>query len=111
MNSSILQLGLANPGAHPTNLPLRVLCKELIKLQEQMRAKKAIIFCIKKSGISARHSVLTDFEKRIMRIIHFSQKSEKLRALSRNKQECEVFRFAAPKLCEEAVRDVWTILK
>jgi len=102
MNSSIISIGLANPGS-----PIEQSCiANFMRAAHQLEDNEArkLNFIYKKSGISSRHSVLTDFEKKAYSDYSFFPKSENLEPFPGTKARMEVFRAEAPKLCEEAAR-------
>jgi predicted naringenin-chalcone synthase len=103
MNSSIISIGLANPGSPIEQSSIANFMQAAHQLEDNEARK--LNFLYKKSGISSRHSVLTDFEKKTHEEYSFFPKSENLEPFPGTKARMEVFRFAAPKLCEEAVRD------
>ncbi len=103
MNSSIVSIGLANPG-----LPIdQSSIASFMQSAHQLHGDEArrLNFLYKKSGISSRHSVLTDFEKKEFEDYSFFPKSENLEPFPGTKARMEVFRNTAPKLCEEASRE------
>ena len=102
MNSSIISIGLANPGSPIEQSSIANFMQAAHQLEDNEARK--LNFLYKKSGISSRHSVLTDFEKKAYSDYSFFPKSENLEPFPGTKARMEVFRAEAPKLCEEAAR-------
>jgi predicted naringenin-chalcone synthase len=103
MNSSIISIGLANPGSPIEQSSIANFMQVAHQLEDNEARK--LNFLYKKSGISSRHSVLTDFEKKAYLDYSFFPKSENLEPFPGTKARMEVFRAEAPKLCEEAARE------
>jgi predicted naringenin-chalcone synthase len=102
MNSSIISIGLANPGSPIEQSSIANFMQAAHQLEDNEARK--LNFLYKKSGISSRHSVLTDFEKETHEEYSFFPKSENLEPFPGTKARMEVFRAEAPKLCDEAAR-------
>jgi predicted naringenin-chalcone synthase len=103
MNSSIISIGLANPGNPIDQSSIANFMQGAHQLKDNEARK--LNFLYKKSGISSRYSVLTDFEKKAYAEYTFFPKSENLEPFPGTKARMEVFRLSAPKLCEEATLD------
>ncbi len=103
MNSSIVGIGVANPGDPIDQATIANFMKSAHRLDEQEARK--LNFLYKKSGINTRHSVLKDFEKTDYQDYTFFPKSENLEPFPGTKARMEIFKSHAAALCEEAVRD------
>jgi predicted naringenin-chalcone synthase len=103
MNSSIVSIGLANPGSPIDQSTIADFMQVAHQLDENEARK--LNFLYKKSGITSRHSVLDDFEKRSFLDYSFFPKSEKLEPFPGTKARMELFQQHAGTLCEAAVRD------
>jgi predicted naringenin-chalcone synthase len=103
MNSSIVSIGLANPGSPIGQLTIAGFMQTAHQLDEYEARK--LKFLYKKSGINSRFSVLTDFEKRDFNDYSFFPKSKNLEPFPSTKARMEVFQQHAGSLCELAVKD------
>ncbi|TXE14831.1 type III polyketide synthase [Algoriphagus aquimarinus] len=101
MNTSIVSIGLANPGKPIDQSAIASFMQRAHQLDD-LEARK-LNFLYRKSGISSRYSVLTDFEKTDSQDFTFFPKSEDFEPFPGTKARMEVFRQTAPGLCEEAV--------
>ncbi len=101
MNTSIVSIGLANPGKPIDQSAIARFMQRAHQLDD-LEARK-LSFLYRKSGISSRYSVLTDFEKTDSQDFTFFPKSEDFEPFPGTKARMEVFRQTAPGLCEEAV--------
>ncbi len=100
MNSSIVSIGLANPGLPIKQASIASFMKFAHQLDE-VEARK-LRFLYRKSGIETRHSVLLDFEKENPSDFTFFPANQELKPFPRTKSRMEVFTKSAPKLAFEA---------
>ena len=101
MNIGIVSIGSANPGMPIDQSVIAGFMQRAHQLDE-VEARK-LGFLYRKSGISTRYSVLSDFEKASCQDYTFFPKSENFEPFPGTKARMEVFRKTAPLLCEEAV--------
>ncbi len=106
MNSSIVSIGLANPGLPIDQSAIAGFMKKAHNLDSDDERKLAYLY--RKSGISTRHSVLDDFEKANSGDFSFFPKTDKLEPFPGTKARMEIFRKEAPDLCERAILDCFS---
>lgn len=100
MNSSIVSIGLANPGYPIKQASIAGFMKFAHQLDD-VEARK-LRFLYKKSGIETRHSVLMDFEKEDPTEFTFFPNNQELYPFPRTKSRMGVFNKTAPDLAFEA---------
>jgi len=100
MNSSIVSIGLANPGLPIKQASIASFMKFAHQLDD-LEARKLGYF-YRKSGIETRHSVLLDFEKENPDEFTFFPNNNELAPFPSTKSRMEVFTKAAPQLAFEA---------
>lgn len=103
MNSSLVSIGLSNPGKPIDQSAIAGFMQKAHQLDKQEARK--LNFLYRKSGISRRYSVLDDFEKDDPDDFTFFPKSNDFEPFPGTKARMEVFQNTAPQLCEEAVID------
>ncbi|SFU10709.1 Predicted naringenin-chalcone synthase [Algoriphagus locisalis] len=101
MKTSLVSIGVANPGKPIEQSVIASFMQRAHQLDE-LEARK-LSFLYRKSGISSRYSVLTDFEKADPADYTFFPKTKNFEPFPGTKARMEVFRHTAPQLCEEAV--------
>ncbi|MEP0712705.1 MAG: type III polyketide synthase, partial [Algoriphagus sp.] len=101
MSTAIVSIGLANPGKPIAQSSIASFMQKAHQLDE-LEARK-LSFLYRKSGISSRHSVLSDFEKSDQEDFTFFPKSKDFEPFPSTKARMEVFRKTAPELCRDAV--------
>ena len=101
MSIGIVSIGLANPGEPIAQSSIANFMQKAHQLDE-LEARK-LSFLYRKSGISSRYSVLSDFEKSDSEDFTFFPKSKDFEPFPSTKARMEVFRQTAPELCKEAV--------
>ena len=101
MSIGIVSIGLANPGEPIQQATIAGFMQRAHQLDESEARKLSFLY--RKSGISSRHSVLTDFEKPEPTDYTFFPKTEDLEPFPGTKARMEVFGHTAPALCEQAV--------
>ncbi|PZX49927.1 type III polyketide synthase [Algoriphagus chordae] len=101
MSTSIVSIGLANPGKAIDQSAIASFMHKAHQLDE-LDARK-LGFLYRKSGISTRYSVLDDFEKTDPEDFTFFPKTKDFEPFPGTKARMEVFRQTAPQLCEDAV--------
>lgn len=101
MSIGIVSIGLANPGKPIDQSVIASFMQKAHRLDEVESRKLSFLY--RKSGISSRHSVLSDFEKSNPHDYTFFPKTEDFEPFPGTKARMEVFRQTAPQLCEEAV--------
>ncbi|MEB2779007.1 type III polyketide synthase [Algoriphagus sp. C2-6-M1] len=101
MTIGIVSIGLANPGKPIDQSSIASFMQKAHQLDE-VEARK-LNFLYRKSGISSRYSVLSDFEQSDPNDYTFFPKSKDFEPIPGTKARMEVFRQTAPLLCEEAV--------
>lgn len=100
MNSSIVSIGLSNPGKpFPQSEISRFM--QLAHQLDELESRK-LQFFYRMSGIDYRYSVLDDFEKKDPSQFSFFPKSKDLNPFPGTKARMEVFQKEAPKLSLEA---------
>ncbi len=103
MKSSIVSIGLANPGNPIEQSVISDFMKVAHELDEVEGRKLGFLY--RMSGISTRHSVLNDFSKKDPAEFSFFPKDKNLEPFPGTKARMEIFRKEAPDLCEKAVID------
>ena len=101
MTSSIVSIGLANPGKPIEQSTISMFMQRAHGLNDQDSRKLNYLY--RKSGISSRYSVLDDFEKQNPHDYSFFPTSDDLEPFPGTKARMDVFCKTAPALCEEAV--------
>jgi predicted naringenin-chalcone synthase len=101
MNSSIVSIGLSNPGAPIPQAEIARFMKLAHQLDEYESRKLGFFY--RKSGIDFRHSVLDDFDKLQVEDFSFFPKNEELTPFPGTKARMEVFQQTAPELSALAV--------
>jgi predicted naringenin-chalcone synthase len=100
MNSSIVSIGLSNPGKPvPQSEISRFM--QLAHQLDELESRK-LQFFYRMSGIEFRYSVLDDFEKKDPSEFSFFPKSKDLNPFPGTKARMEVFQKEAPRLSFEA---------
>ena len=102
MNSSIVSIGLANPGAPIPQAEISRFMQMAHQLDAEERRK--LNFLYRKSGIDFRHSVLQDFEKTEVADFTFFPANEALDPFPGTAARMEVFHQTAPGLAVAATR-------
>ncbi|UZD21757.1 type III polyketide synthase [Algoriphagus halophytocola] len=102
MASSIVSIGLANPGAPIAQASIADFMKKAHQLDELESRKLGFLY--RKSGIDTRYSVLDDFEKSGSSEFTFFPKSEDFEPFPGTKARMDVFSKTAADLCETAAR-------
>jgi predicted naringenin-chalcone synthase len=100
MNSSIVSIGVSNPGK-PISQSEISRFMQLAHQLDELESRK-LQFFYRMSGIDFRYSVLDDFEKRDPADFSFFPKSKDLNPYPSTKARMEVFQKEAPKLSLEA---------
>lgn len=103
MTSSIISIGLANPGKPIDQSIIADFMKVAHDLDEEEGRKLGFLY--RMSGIATRHSVLEDFSKQDPSDFLFFPKDNRLEAFPGTKARMKVFCEAAPDLGEEAIRN------
>ena len=103
MNSSIVSIGLSNPGAPIPQAEIARFMQLAHQLDGQERRK--LDFLYRKSGIDFRHSVLEDFQKEDVDDFSFFPKNKELNPFPSTSARMNVFEAEAGGLAEEAVRN------
>ncbi len=103
METSIVSIGLANPGPPIPQNTIAGFMKKAHGLELDEARKLGFLY--KKSGINTRHSVLEDFDKVRNEEYTFFPNSDKLEPFPGTKARMKVFIDTAPQLCENAVRN------
>jgi len=101
MNIGIVSIGLANPGKPIEQSTIANFMQRAHQLDD-LEARK-LSFLYRKSGISTRYSVLSDFEKPDSKDFTFFPNAKDFEPFPGTKARMEVFRQTAPQLCEDAV--------
>ena len=96
MNSSIVSIGLSNPGAPIPQAEIARFMKLAHQLDETESRKLGFFY--RKSGIDFRHSVLDDFDKLQVEDFSFFPKNQELIPFPGTKSRMEVFQQTAPEL-------------
>ncbi len=102
MNSSIVSIGLSNPGAPIPQAKISRFMQMAHQLDGQERRK--LDFLYRKSGIDSRHSVLDDFQKEEVSDFTFFPKNKELHPFPGTAARMQVFEEKGPELAEQAVR-------
>ncbi len=102
MNSSIVSIGLANPGRPISQSEIARFMQLAHQLDEAEGRKLGIFY--RMSGIESRHSVLRDFDKLNVDEFSFFPKSKTLSPFPGTKSRMEVFQATAPNLAAEAAQ-------
>ena len=102
MNSSIVSIGLSNPGAPIPQAEIARFMQLAHQLDGQERRK--LDFLYRKSGIDSRHSVLDDFQKEEVSDFTFFPKNTELNPFPGTAARMQVFEEKGPELAEQAVR-------
>ncbi len=102
MNSSIVSIGLSNPGAPIPQAKISRFMQLAHQLDGQERRK--LDFLYRKSGIDSRHSVLDDFQKEEVSDFTFFPKNKELHPFPGTAARMQVFEEKGPELAEQAVR-------
>jgi predicted naringenin-chalcone synthase len=103
MNSSIVSIGLANPGMPIKQASIASFMKFAHQLDDVESRKLRYLY--RKSGIETRHSVLLDFEKEHPSEFTFFPANNELSPFPRTKSRMEVFTKTAPQLAFEASKN------
>ena len=103
MNSSIVSIGLANPGLPIPQASIASFMKFAHQLDEVESRKLSFLY--RKSGIEMRHSVLMDFEKEHPSEFTFFPTNKELSPFPGTKSRMEVFTKTAPQLAFEASKN------
>jgi predicted naringenin-chalcone synthase len=103
MTSSIVSIGLANPGKPIDQRVIADFMKVAHDLDEEEGRKLGFLY--RMSGISTRHSVLEDFSKPNPADFLFFPKDKQRGVFPGTKARMKVFTESAPDLGEEAIRD------
>lgn len=102
MNSSIVSIGLSNPGSPIPQAEISRFMQLAHQLDAQERRK--LDFLYRKSGIDSRHSVLDDFQKQEVSDFTFFPKNKELNPFPGTAVRMQVFEEKGPELAEQAVR-------
>lgn len=100
MNSSIVSIGLSNPGAPIPQPEIARFMKLAHQLDESESRKLGIFY--RMSGIHSRHSVLEDFDKVGVEDFSFFPKNQELFPFPGTKARMEIFQKTAPDLAASA---------
>lgn len=100
MNSSIVSIGLSNPGSPIPQAEIARFMKLAHQLDESDSRKLGFFY--RKSGIESRYSVLEDFDKLHAEDFTFFPKNEQLFPFPGTKARMEVFQQTAPDLAATA---------
>ncbi|MDR7128757.1 putative naringenin-chalcone synthase [Algoriphagus sp. 4150] len=103
MTNRIISIGLANPGKPIDQSVIAGFMQRAHQLDEGEARKLGFLY--RKSGISSRYSVLSDFEKSDPEEFTFFPKTKNFEPFPGTKARMEVFRQTAPQLCEDAVKN------
>ena len=102
MNSSIVSIGLSNPGSPIPQAEISRFMQVAHQLDVQERRK--LDFLYRKSGIDSRHSVLDDFQTEEVSDFTFFPKNKELHPFPGTAARMQVFEEKGPELAEQAVR-------
>jgi len=102
MNSSIVSIGLSNPGEPIPQAEISRFMQLAHQLDAQERRK--LDFLYRKSGIDSRHSVLDDFQTEEVSDFTFFPKNKELHPFPGTAARMQVFEEKGPELAEQAVR-------
>ncbi|MFN3998849.1 type III polyketide synthase [Algoriphagus sp.] len=100
MNSSIVSIGLSNPGAPIPQAEIARFMKLAHQLDESDSRKLGFFY--RMSGIDFRHSVIDDFDKLQVEDFTFFPKNQQLIPFPGTKARMEVFQQTAPNLAANA---------
>ena len=103
MNSSIVSIGLSNPGSPIPQAEIARFMQLAHQLDGQERRK--LDFLYRKSGIDFRHSVLDDFQKEEVAEFTFFPKNKELSPFPSTSARMNVFEAEAARLAEQAVQN------
>jgi predicted naringenin-chalcone synthase len=103
MNSSIVSIGLSNPGSPIPQAEIARFMQLAHQLDGQERRK--LDFLYRKSGIDFRHSVLDDFQKEEVAEFTFFPKNKKMSPFPSTSARMNVFEAEAAGLAEQAVQN------
>jgi len=102
MNSSIVSIGLSNPGEPIPQAEISRFMQLAHQLDAQERRK--LDFLYRKSGIDSRHSVLEDFQTEEVSDFTFFPKNKEIHPFPGTAARMKVFEEKGPELAEQAVR-------
>lgn len=102
MDTSIVSIGLSNPGKPIPQTEIARFMQKAHQLDERESRRLQIFY--RMSGIETRHSVLEDFEKNDFEDFTFFPKNKELSPFPGTKARMEVFQKKAPELAAQAVR-------
>ena len=102
MNSSIVSIGLSNPGEPIPQAEISRFMQLAHQLDAQERRK--LDFLYRKSGIDSRHSVLEDFQTEEVSDFTFFPKNKELHPFPGTAARMQVFEEKGPELAGQAVR-------
>ena len=100
MNSSIVSIGITNPGLPIPQSEIARFMKLAHQLDEVEGRKLGFLY--RMSGIESRHSVLNDFDKLSVEDFSFFPSNQTLSPFPGTKARMEVFQTTAPDLAAEA---------
>lgn len=100
MNSSIVSIGLSNPGKPISQFEIARFMQLAHQLDDDDGRRLGFLY--RKTGIESRHSVLEDFDKLTVEDFTFFPKSASLCPFPGTKARMEVFQTAAPGLAADA---------
>ncbi|RIW18508.1 type III polyketide synthase [Algoriphagus lacus] len=100
MNSSIVSIGITNPGLPIPQSEIARFMKLAHQLDEVEGRKLGFLY--RMSGIESRHSVLNDFDKLSVEDFSFFPNNQTLSPFPGTKARMEVFQTTAPDLAAEA---------
>ncbi len=103
MNSSIVSIGLSNPGAPIPQAEIARFMQLAHQLDGQERRR--LDFLYRKSGIDFRHSVLNDFQKEEVNDFSFFPRNKELNPFPSTSARMHVFEAEAVGLAEQAARN------
>ena len=103
MNSSIVSIGLSNPGSPIPQAEIARFMQLAHQLDGQERRK--LDFLYRKSGIDFRHSVLDDFQKEDFNTFTFFPRNAALHPFPSTSARMHVFEAEAAGLAEQAVQN------
>ncbi|HSF53565.1 MAG TPA: type III polyketide synthase [Algoriphagus sp.] len=100
MNSSIVSIGLSNPGAPIPQSEIARFMQLAHQLDETEGRRLGFLY--RKTGIDSRHSVLEDFDKLSVEDFTFFPKNQTLCPFPGTKARMDVFQKTAPNLAYQA---------
>lgn len=106
MNSSIVSIGLSNPGAPIPQSEIAGFMQLAHQLDEREGRKLGYLY--RMTGIDSRHSALEDFEKKSMEDFTFFPKNRSLYPFPSTKARMDVFQKTAPQLAFAAAESCLT---